>query len=132
MLRGGRRSNRDRAVRPSPFAGHGSTSTVVTGARTSSGLLAVGRLDLRRTESHRTFFVILRSFLRIVVAKPCSFLFPRIWDWVRAIRRICRTYHAAHGFYPSLISPVRYTEKIQWRKLFDLNPLYVVLCDKLA
>jgi hypothetical protein len=27
---------------------------------------------------------------------------------------------------------VRYTEKVQWRKLFDLNPLYIVLCDKLA
>ena len=36
------------------------------------------------------------------------------------------------GFYPSLIFPTRYTEKIQWRKLFDLNPLYAVLCDKLA
>ncbi len=132
MLRGGRRSNRERAVRSSPFAGHSSTSSVVTGARTSSGLLAVGRFDLRQTESHRTFIVILRSFLRIAVAKPCSVLFPRIWDWVRAIRRICRSYHAAHGFYPSLLFPVRYTEKIQWRKLFDLNPLYVVLCDKLA
>ena len=28
--------------------------------------------------------------------------------------------------------PVRYTEKMQWRKLFDLNPLYSILCDKVA
>jgi TupA-like ATPgrasp len=56
----------------------------------------------------------------------------RLWGWLSAIRRIYRSYHAGHGFYPSLIFPVRYTEKIQWRKLFDLNPLYAVLCDKLA
>ncbi len=56
----------------------------------------------------------------------------RLWGWLSAIRRIYRSYHAGHGFYPSLISPARYTEKIQWRKLFDLNPLYAVLCDKFA
>ena len=141
MLRGGRRSNCDRADRPSanPFAtavtrkAHSSISSVVAGARASSGLVeAVNRFDLRRAKFHRAFVAILRSSLRIAVAKPCSFFFPRIWDWVRAVRRICRSYHAVHGFYPSLIFPVRYTEKIQWRKLFDLNPLYVLLCDKLA
>jgi hypothetical protein len=71
----------------------------------------------RRLELYRVLIVILRSSLKIAVAKPCSVLFPRIWEWVGAVRRICRAYHAAHGFYPSLISPVRYTEKIQWRKL---------------
>jgi hypothetical protein len=86
----------------------------------------------RRRELYRALIAILRPSLKIMVAKPCSVLFPRIWDWVEAVRRICRIYHAAHGFYPSLIFPLRYTEKIQWRKLFDLNPLYIVLCDKLA
>ncbi|MBV9754865.1 MAG: hypothetical protein JO188_20280 [Hyphomicrobiales bacterium] len=66
------------------------------------------------------------------VAKLFSALSPQIRDWARAIRRIYRTYHAQHGFYPSLLFPVRYTEKMQWRKLFDLNPLYALLCDKLA
>ena len=28
--------------------------------------------------------------------------------------------------------PRRYTEKIQWRKLFDLDPRLAILCDKLA
>ena len=28
--------------------------------------------------------------------------------------------------------PRKFTEKIQWRKLFDLNSLYAVLSDKLA
>ena len=66
------------------------------------------------------------------LAKLGSALSPRLWDWARAVRRTYRAYHARHGFSPSLIFPVRYTEKMQWRKLFDLNPLYAVLCDKAA
>jgi hypothetical protein len=57
---------------------------------------------------------------------------PTFLDWLRAIRRIYITYHNSYGFYPSLIFPARYTEKMQWRKLFDLNPVFSVLCDKLA
>ena len=64
------------------------------------------------------------------LARLLSMLSPRLWDWMISIRRISRTYHARHGFYPSLIHPVRYTEKVQWRKLFDLNSTYSVLCDK--
>jgi hypothetical protein len=30
------------------------------------------------------------------------------------------------------MAPRRFTEKIQWRKLFDMNPVYAILCDKLA
>jgi hypothetical protein len=58
--------------------------------------------------------------------------FTQIWDWVRAARRTYRTIRARHGFFPSLLFPARFTEKMQWRKLFDLNPLYAVLCDKVA
>ena len=65
------------------------------------------------------------------LARLLSVLSPRLWDWMISIRRISRTYHARHGFYPSLIHPVRYTEKVQWRKLFDLNSTYSVLCDKI-
>ena len=78
------------------------------------------------------FQLALNSPLSRRLTKICSAVFPRAWEWVRAIRRIYRTYFTAHGFYPSLIFPGRYTEKIQWRKLFDLDPLYPVLCDKLA
>jgi len=49
-----------------------------------------------------------------------------------AIWRVCRSHRQAHGRYPNLIRPRRYAEKIQWRKLFDLNPLYPVVTDKLA
>ena len=113
--------------------GRSSIPSLVPGARASSRFLeAVGWFDRRGSQSHRTFVAIVRSSLKIAVAKACSVLCPRAWDWVRAIRRIYHSYHARHGFYPSLIFPVRYTEKIQWRKLFDLNPFYPVLCDKLA
>ena len=36
------------------------------------------------------------------------------------------------GFRPNLEDPVRYTEKIQWRKLNDHDPLYSRLSDKVA
>ena len=56
----------------------------------------------------------------------------RIYDWATAIRRVRRTYSKHHGRNPRLLRPARFTEKIQWRKLFDLNPIYAVLSDKLA
>lgn len=37
-----------------------------------------------------------------------------------------------HGRAPDLLRPRRYTEKVQWRKLFDLDPRYAMFCDKLA
>jgi hypothetical protein len=48
------------------------------------------------------------------------------------IRRVCRDYRGIFGRNPNLLRPRRFTEKIQWRKLFDLNPLYAVLSDKIA
>jgi TupA-like ATPgrasp len=65
-------------------------------------------------------------------ASIISMFSPRFLDWLLAIRRVYLTYHNCHGFYPSIMFPVRFTEKIQWRKLFDLNPIYSILCDKLA
>jgi hypothetical protein len=41
-------------------------------------------------------------------------------------------YRGAHKRLPNLAAPRRFTEKIQWRKLFDHNPYFTVLCDKLA
>jgi teichuronopeptide biosynthesis TupA-like protein len=57
----------------------------------------------------------------------------RIHEWMSAIRRVRDTYIRKHnGRSPRLLRPRRFTEKIQWRKLFDLNPVYGVLSDKLA
>jgi TupA-like ATPgrasp len=66
------------------------------------------------------------------IAQIISIFSPSFLDWLLAIRRVSIRYRNHHGFYPSLLFPVRFTEKIQWRKLFDLNPLYTVLCDKIA
>jgi len=50
---------------------------------------------------------------------------------IRAFR-VCRAYARAHGRMPSLLRPRRFSEKMQWRKLFDFNPAFPILCDKLA
>lgn len=46
--------------------------------------------------------------------------------------RVRRAYSKKHGRTPHLLRPRRFTEKIQWRKLFDFNPLFPTLCDKIA
>src|SRR5712691_5169051 len=48
------------------------------------------------------------------------------------IRRIREAYRRVFGRYPNLLRPRRFTEKMQWRKLFDLNPVFAVLSDKIA
>jgi hypothetical protein len=57
----------------------------------------------------------------------------RIYQWRVAIHRVRAAYaHAHNGRKPRLLRPRRFTEKMQWRKLFDLNPIYAVISDKLA
>jgi hypothetical protein len=56
----------------------------------------------------------------------------RIFEWIKALVRVRRAYIRKHRRLPRLLIPRRYTEKIQWRKLFDLNPTNTILCDKLA
>lgn len=46
--------------------------------------------------------------------------------------RLSRAYARARGRVPRLFRPRRYTEKMQHRKLFDFNPLFPILCDKIA
>ncbi|MDQ2930642.1 MAG: hypothetical protein M3Y05_07505 [Gemmatimonadota bacterium] len=46
--------------------------------------------------------------------------------------RVRRAYLEKHGRAPRLLRPRRFTEKIQWRKLFDFNSLFPTLCDKIA
>jgi TupA-like ATPgrasp len=57
---------------------------------------------------------------------------PWLGGWLTPFVQIMREYQRAHGRFPNIVSPKRFTEKIQWRKLFDLNPLYAVLSDKIA
>lgn len=46
--------------------------------------------------------------------------------------RIPRRYKAARGKWPSVAFPRTYSERIQWRKVFDHNPDFVTFSDKLA
>lgn len=48
------------------------------------------------------------------------------------MRRVQREYQEVFGCFPNLMRPRRLSEKIQWRKLFDRNPLFAVLSDKIA
>lgn len=56
----------------------------------------------------------------------------RLIHWARTIRANRASYYHAHGRWPGLLRPRRFSEKMQWRKLFDRNPLFAVFCDKLA
>jgi hypothetical protein len=56
----------------------------------------------------------------------------RLSAWRRAIAAIRDKYTGDIGRPPRLFRPRRFTEKMQWRKLFDSNPQFSIFCDKLA
>ena len=45
---------------------------------------------------------------------------------------ITRKFYLSMGFYPNLNEPHTFNEKMQWLKLYDRDPLYTNLVDKLA
>ena len=51
--------------------------------------------------------------------------------YVRHFRNTSK-YYRTYGRLPNYVAPVLFSEKIQWRKLFDRNPLFPMFCDKLA
>jgi len=56
-------------------------------------------------------------------------------DWIRSAlvsdhRRIFRQFEKRHGYPPDLDNPRTWSEKIQWIKLYDRNPLYTRCSDK--
>ena len=55
----------------------------------------------------------------------------RIARWLSVIARVHARYLYLHRRFPNILAPRRFTEKMQWRKLFDMNPVYATLCDKL-
>jgi hypothetical protein len=59
-------------------------------------------------------------------------LLSRLGQWALVIRRVRTDYRLVTGRAPALLRPRRFTEKMQWRKLFELDPLFAVLSDKLA
>jgi hypothetical protein len=43
-----------------------------------------------------------------------------------------RRFRRRVGYFPDVARPLRYNEKMLWRKVFDRNPLFVIFSDKLA
>jgi TupA-like ATPgrasp len=56
----------------------------------------------------------------------------RLRRWLRTIGIVRRSYRKFVERRLHLSFPRRFTEKMQWRKLFDLDPIYTVFCDKIA
>lgn len=56
---------------------------------------------------------------------PAYCLVIRYW-------RVCIKYRRVVGTWPNIISPSNYNEYFQWRKVFDRNPDFVTLSDKIA
>jgi hypothetical protein len=57
--------------------------------------------------------------------------FRRFAEWYRAIARVRSDFRKYHGVSLRLLHPQTFSEKVQWRKLFDLNPQFAVFSDKL-
>jgi hypothetical protein len=56
----------------------------------------------------------------------------RISEWHSAITGVRAAYRAYYGRAVNLMRPRLYSEKMQWRKLFDLDPRFAILSDKIA
>ena len=66
------------------------------------------------------------------VLTPCekAFLLRKPHRWMPDKLYLELLYWRTFGRVPDLKHPVRYTEKLQWMKLYDHNPLYHKLVDK--
>jgi len=53
-------------------------------------------------------------------------------DFLYIVRKCLRDFRAGHGSYPNLFRPRSFSEKIQYRKLFDRRPILVQFADKVA
>jgi hypothetical protein len=81
-------------------------------------------IAVRNPGRHLSVIVIAVSFVKSQVA--------RVGRWLVALARVHARYILLHKRLPNVLAPRRYTEKVQWRKLFDMNPIYATLSDKLA
>jgi len=44
---------------------------------------------------------------------------------------LCMMYYKHQKVFPNISNPETFTEKLQWNKLYDRNPLYTILVDKI-
>ena len=73
-----------------------------------------------------------RLLRRMRVPAKNLLLRSRLGQWVLVIRRVRIDYRHIYGRAPALLRPRRFSEKMQWRKLFELDPGFAILSDKLA
>ena len=73
----------------------------------------------------KIFRFILNSDFRFAVLAEHGF-FKKMDDE----KYINKMYKAKFNKFPNLKEPKNYTEKLQWLKLYDHNPLYTSLVDK--
>jgi hypothetical protein len=66
----------------------------------------------------------------LLITGPVSHRLANLAISLAYVRNTMRYVRSA-GRAPNYIDPVRFSEKMQCRKLFDRNPLITVLCDKL-
>ncbi len=59
-----------------------------------------------------------------------KFIYDRYRQNLPAEVYLSRVYRKIHGVELNLAQPVKFTEKIQWLKIHDRNPLYTVCADK--
>ncbi len=57
---------------------------------------------------------------------------PRLREWRRVVAHVRRDTKVALGRSPVLLRPRRFSDKMQWRKLFDDDARLGIFCDKLA
>jgi hypothetical protein len=57
---------------------------------------------------------------------------PWIPEKLYVFRKCLMDFHGGHGGYPNLFRPQTFSEKIQYRKLFDRRPILATLADKYA
>jgi hypothetical protein len=71
--------------------------------------------------------------MRLVVSELRDRVMPaRIAKWLEVIDATRALYRREEGRELALLRPRRFGEKMQWRKLFDLNPDFAIFSDKYA
>lgn len=84
------------------------------------------------TRTRRSRRLLRRMWAPIRAPMRRLLLRSRLGQWALVIYRVRADYRGVTGRAPALLRPRRFTEKMQWRKLFELEPGFAILSDKLA
>ena len=76
---------------------------------------------------------IIRSIIRYLTDADYRFIFnvgKGLYRKMPDKKYLKRRFHVSHGYYMDFDNPQTFSEKLQWLKLHDRNPLYTKLVDK--